>query len=248
MSEKERPVKKRRLADSVEDRIIAMIHSGELKEGNRLPPERTLAESMGVSRTVIRQAIRSLAEKDILELRDGRGYVRQVPFEEIIENISRTLVPDEVSMKEIMEVRMLLESYIARKATENITEEQIARLQGEIDKMALLMERGENGSTQENAFHRGLAEAAGNSVLNGVYMFCEGLLNSTQHGTWLGARAGGSPNTAIRDHQAILDAIRERNPDKAERLMRGHMEYAAHNLKQFEEATERSQIERNKGE
>ncbi len=239
MSEKEKPVKKRKLADSVSDRIIAMIHSGELKEGDRLPPERTLAENLGVSRTVVRQAIRSLTEKDILELREGCGYVRQVSFEEIISNISRTLVPDEVSMKEIMEVRTLLESYIARKATENITEEQIAQLQSEIDKMALLMENGENGSTQENAFHQGLAEAAGNSVLTGVYRFCEGLLNSTQHSTWLGARAGGSPNTAVRDHQAILDAIRERNPDKAEQLMRGHLEYAEHNLKQLQEATER---------
>ena len=73
----ENPIKREKLADSVVKRIHARILSHELKAGERLPTERTLAESMGVSRTVIREAIRMMVENEILELRDGCGYVRQ---------------------------------------------------------------------------------------------------------------------------------------------------------------------------
>ncbi len=78
----ENPIKRTKLADSVVKRIHALILSHELKVGDRLPPERNLAESMGVSRTVIREAIQMLVDSQILELRDGCGYVRQITSEQ----------------------------------------------------------------------------------------------------------------------------------------------------------------------
>lgn len=94
-----------------------------------LPTERALAESMGVSRTVIREAIRIMVDNNVLELQDGLSYVRQLSFDEIVNNISKTVNPDEISMIEIMEVRSVLENYIVKKAVEHITEEQINELQ-----------------------------------------------------------------------------------------------------------------------
>lgn len=230
MAAKEKPIKKGRLADIVVERLNARISSGELKSGERLPTERSLAESMGVSRTVVREAIRIMVDNNVLELRDGCSYVRQLSFDEIVSNISRTVNPDNISMIEIMEVRAVLENYIVKKAVENITEEQIDALQSEINKMAQVMAEGGNGSTLESAFHRGLAEATNNSALKSIYVLCEDLLNSTLHETWRVAKKIGVPNTAVADHQAILDAVRSRNKNQAQILMQAHMDYACENL------------------
>lgn len=230
MAAKEKPIKKGRLADIVVERLNARISSGELKSGERLPTERSLAESMGVSRTVVREAIRIMVDNNVLELRNGCSYVRQLSFDEIVSNISRTVNPDNLSMIEIMEVRAVLENYIVKKAVENITEEQIDALQSEINKMAQVMAEGGNGSTLESAFHRGLAEATNNSALKSIYVLCEDLLNSTLHETWRVAKKIGVPNTAVSDHQAILDAVRSRNKNQAQILMQAHMDYACENL------------------
>lgn len=237
MGVKDKPIKKGKLSDIVVERLNAQIRSGELKSGERLPTERTLAESMGVSRTVIREAIRIMVENNILELRNGRSYVRQLTFDEIVTNICDSVVPGQISLLEIMEVRTVLELYIVKKAAENITEEQLGELQTSVDKMKRLMEEGDKGSVEESAFHRGLAEATGNSALKSIYVLCEELFNSTQHNTWKGVKtADGAPNTAVADHQAILDALREHNANRAELLMQAHMDYARMNIERLYES------------
>lgn len=233
MTTRERTIKKGRLSESVVDQLNAQIRSGELKSGEKLPTERALTECMGVSRTVIREAIRSMVDRNILELRNGHSYVRQLSFDEIITNICDNIVPGQISLLEIMEVRTVLELYIVKKAAQNITEEQICEIQNSINKMKLLMEQGEGGSLEEHAFHRGLTEATGNSALKSIYILCEDLLSSTQLNTWKGARSRGVPNTAVEDHQAILDAIRMRDAVQAEKLMQAYMDYAYENLKRL---------------
>ena len=138
-------------------------------------------------------------------------------------------------MMEIQEVRAVLEGYIVKKAVENITEEQIARLQEGIDRMAQVMAEGGNGSIQESDFHKGLAEATGNSALKSIYMLCEELLSSAQHNAWRVARAIGARITAVEEHQAILDAIRSRDKNRAEMLIQAHMDYACENLRRMYE-------------
>ncbi len=237
MGTRDKPIKKGKLSEIVVERLNAQIRSGELKSGEKLPTERALAESMGVSRTVIREAIRLMVDKNILELRNGRGYVRQLTFDEIVTNICGSIVPGQISLLEIMEVRTVLELYIAKKAAENITEQQIEELQESIDKMDQLMKEGDKGSVEESAFHRGLAEAAGNSALKSIYVLCEELFNSTQHFTWKGVQSvHGAPNTAVADHQAILDALKEHNANRAELLMQAHMDYAKKNLERLYES------------
>ena len=231
MATKERPIKKGKLSEVVVERLNAKIRSGELKAGEKLPTERAMAESMGVSRTVIREAIRIMVDKNVLELKNGCGYVRQLSFDEIMENMSEMFDLDEVSIFEIMEVRMVLENYIVKKAVKNITGEQIEELQKEIDKMAQIMNERDDAVEQESAFHRGLAEATGNSALKSVYVLCEDLLRRAQRDSWRVAKAIGAPNTAVADHQAILDAIQEKSENRAELLMQAHMDYAYQNLK-----------------
>lgn len=244
---KDKMIKKGRLADVVVDRLNAQIRSGELKSGDRLPTERTLAETMGVSRTVIREALRIMASNNILEIRDGKSYVRHLTFDEIVTNICDSVVPAQISLLEIMEVRSVLEVYIVRKAAENITPEQVAAIQESIDTMKLLMDEGDKGSVEESAFHRGLAEATGNSALRSIYRMCEDLLNSTQHNTWKGVQIHGFPNTAVADHQAILDAVKAGDAERAVILMQAHMDYAYSNLKRLTAEQEHANHANDKG-
>ena len=138
----------------------------------------------------------------------------------IIENIWKT--PEKI--------QNVTDKITEESKKENITEEQIDALQSEINKMAQVMAEGGNGSTLESAFHRGLAEATNNSALKSIYVLCEDLLNSTLHETWRVAKKIGVPNTAVADHQAILDAVRSRNKNQAQILMQAHMDYACENL------------------
>ena len=134
---------------------------------------------------------------------------------------------------------MVLENYIVKKAVKNITGEQIEELQKEIDKMAQIMNERDDAVEQESAFHRGLAEATGNSALKSVYVLCEDLLRRAQRDSWRVAKAIGAPNTAVADHQAILDAIQEKSENRAELLMQAHMDYAYQNLKHLYEKEEK---------
>ena len=101
--------------------------------------------------------------------------------------------------------------------------------------MAQVMAEGGNGSIQESDFHKGLAEATGNSALKSIYMLCEELLSSAQHNAWRVARAIGARITAVEEHQAILDAIRSRDKNRAEMLIQAHMDYACENLRRMYE-------------
>lgn len=233
MASKEKIIRKGKLSEIVVERLNSRIRSGELKAGERIPTERALAEDMGVSRTVIREAIRIMVDRNVLELRNGCGYVRQLSFGEILDNISGNIVLDETSMLEIMEVRAVLENYIVGKAAENILPGQVEELQDSINKMRLLMEEGQYGFMEEETFHRGLVDAAGNNTMKSIYRLCEGLLSGTLRETWRVAEALGAHNTAVDDHQAILDAVKAGNAEDAEKRMKAHMDYARDNLKRY---------------
>lgn len=247
MDSKEKPVRRRKLADGVVERLSLQIRSGELKAGERLPTERAMAGHMGVSRTVIREAVHILVDKGVLELKNGCGYVRQLSFEEIMSNISDIVAPGEISVLEIMEVRRLLENYIARKAAENITSSSVKRLQGTIDAMAEVLEEQDRGFEEERAFHRGLAEATGNGALKSIYVLCEDLLNRAQQGGWQAARAIGVYHRTLEEHQAILDAVREHDGERAEKLMQEHIDYSCRNVQKLCERAD-SQFNREAGE
>lgn len=220
----EKTMKKRKLAETVVEQLSFSIQSGKWKPGDKLPAERVLAEKLGVSRTVLREAVCTLVEQGILENKDGKTYVRRISFHEIITNISENFVFDENLIKEIMEVRLVLENYIVEKATENITLEEIEKIQSSIDDMKKMIENGKMNYDAEKAFHAGLAGAAGNNALACIYSLCENIVNGNNEEPVKAAKAMSLALTASKEHQAILNAIRMRNSEEAVRLMRHHTE------------------------
>lgn len=218
------PVKKIRLYESIVKQIQKLISSGTLKPGQKLPPERELAEELGVSRTSIREALRALEMMGYLESRVGVGggtYIKEVTFSNIISPFSQTLLQNDAFIVELLEVRLVLEIEVVRLAAMRRDEEDLKKLQDAIDQMEAEIERGETGLAGDNAFHQILADASDNRVLQEFVRMCGDLLE-VEREEHLRTRKQ-EPTRALKQHKAILKAVREQNTEEAQGLMEDHI-------------------------
>lgn len=218
------PVKKVRLYETIVKQIQKLISSGTLKPGQRLPPERELAEELGVSRTSIREALRALETMGYLESKVGVGggtYVKEITFSNIISPFSETLLQNDDFIVELLEVRLVLEIEVVRLAAMRRSDDDIRRLRDAVEQMRAEIGRGETGLNGDNAFHRVLADAANNRVLHEFVGMCGNLLE-VEREEHLRARTD-EPLSALTQHELILNAVIDRDADTAQRLMQEHI-------------------------
>mgnify|MGYP006265930409 CR=1 FL=1 len=218
------PVKKIRLYESIVKQIQKLISSGTLKPGQKLPPERELAEELGVSRTSIREALRALEMMGYLESRVGVGggtYIKEITFSNIISPFSETLLQHDDFIVELLEVRLVLEIEVVRLAAERRSQEDLERLERAIQQMEQEIENGETGLHGDNAFHAVLADAANNRVLEEFVRMCGDLLE-VEREEHLKTRSH-EPKRALTQHYDILEAIRNQDGARAQRLMEDHI-------------------------
>ena len=221
-------VKATKLYEDIAARMIAQIHDGTLQPGDRLPPERSLAEEYGVSRTAIREALRSMEMMGCVESRVGEGtFIKSPSLQNIVDPFSMVLTQNRQLGSELIEVRLILETEVAALAARRRTEEQLADLEQTIDDMRADVEAGGMGVEADGAFHAILAEAAGNEALHVMLDMCEGMLSRTRPIT---QALKGVPRMALKDHAAICEAIRMSDEKAARRLMRTHLNRAMRNL------------------
>lgn len=218
------PVRKIRLYESIVNQIQKLISTGQLTPGQKLPPERELAEALGVSRTSIREALRSLEMMGYLESRVGVGggtYIKSMSFGNIISPFSYPLLQNVEFIVELLEVRLLLEIEVARLAAHRRTEEHIAQMRAAVQQMADEIAAGQTGLQGDNAFHRVLADAANNRVLREFVHMCGDLLEVEREEHLRTRRT--EPLNALRQHEQILEAVENGDEDEAQRIMRNHI-------------------------
>ena len=221
-------VKKTRLYEEIVKRILSMMQAGIFKPGDRLPAERILAEEYGVSRTAVREAMRSLELMGYVESRVGEGTYVTVPcMEQVVEPFSMMVSQDTRLSAELIEVRLILETEIAMLAARRITDEQLAVLRTSLVDMEADILSGGLGVQADEQFHSTLVQAANNSALNIVLDMCSGMLSSTREVT---QRLKGVPEKTLKDHRLIYEAVEARDEKKARRLMRQHLMRALSNL------------------
>ncbi len=229
---------KPRLYEEIVSQLVERIKDGSLKPGMRLPSERKLADEMKVSRTVIREALRSMASLGYIESKIGGGtYVKSVTLDSVIDPFSVMLSQDEKLIKELVEVRVMLESEVAKLAAKNITEENFSDVQYTIDLMKNEIENGGTGILGEDAFHNCLAEIADNSALSMILGMCSELLTKSRQATLL---IPGQPEDSLCDHIEIFAAIKEHNSSSASKLMKHHLQKAKKNLASYNKKTRKS--------
>src|SRR3712207_1667178 len=154
------------LYEIVSDRLLAAIREAGLTPGSRIPSERELGDQFGVSRTVIREAIRHLAAKGILEARSGSGVrVASIGHNGVSESIELFLTRNgPVDPKKVNEVRQCIELETVAYAARRATPDQLRRIRAECEKLAAFEGYSEEASEADVAFHRAIAEASGNEL------------------------------------------------------------------------------------
>lgn len=223
-----------RASDDLFRHFVEKINSGQLKEGDTLPTERNIVESLGVSRTVAREAILALANKGLVQARPRyRPVVRKsnfdAAFETINEVVSRFLV-EPGSVKNLYDTRILLESMLVRQATTDAGKEDIAALDDALAKNGKAVGDSELFFQTDVNFHAIFYKIPKNPVLPAI---------QRAYTAWLSPRWLKMPfSTEINQlnfeaHQRIFAAILMRDPDAAEECLREHLAFAWNQVRDY---------------
>jgi GntR family transcriptional repressor for pyruvate dehydrogenase complex len=211
-----------RLSDRVANRLLDAIVSRGLRPGDRLPSERDLAEQFSVSRTVVREAVRSLAGKGIIDARPGRGLtVAAVDAAAVTQSMSLFLHgSSSIDYRKVHEVRAMLEVQIAGLAAQRATDEEIQRLEEVCDQMATVLEDTEAASREDVAFHRILAGSTHNELYDLLLDAVAAPLLQIRRETFM---LPGRAAVALAAHRDILRHVAAGNATGARGQMRSHL-------------------------
>ncbi len=212
-----------RLYEQIVTQIEESIVSGTLKPGDQLPPERELAERFGVSRTAVREAIKALHEKGLVEAYAGRGtFITNAgsqAFRQSLGWMARIGQPD--GSAHLVEVREILEPEIAARAAVRAEEKHLAAMREAVAAMDAAMSDAEAFIEADLDFHLAIAEAAENPIILILIDSIVGLLREHRMRTF---NVPGGPEHGQLHHRRILDAIERHDPDAAREAMRTHLE------------------------
>jgi DNA-binding FadR family transcriptional regulator len=212
----------RLLYRTVQDQIKRYIVEHDLHAGDALPPETHLVRDLGVSRPSVREAVKALESLGILETRPGKGlFVRPFSLDPILDNLAYSLLFDHSSIAELLEVREQLEVGLLPRAIAAMTADRMSALRGIVQRMQARAERGEPFPGEDRAFHRTLAEAAGNRLqLRLLDVFWVVFQRLRDRALQLDA----APPRTWRNHQRILDHVEAMDAPAAQRAMADHFD------------------------
>jgi GntR family transcriptional regulator, transcriptional repressor for pyruvate dehydrogenase complex len=216
------PVRKTKVYAEVAGQIHRLIAEGRLKPGDKLPPERELAEVFGVSRTSVRDAIRVLDVQGLVEPRHGEGtVVRQIPIDVIINPLADALTAAKDLTADLFDMRKMLEPPVARAAALRATAEDVAALEEIVERQTRRVRAGEIAIEEDNEFHYRIATAAKNEIVLRTMDVVMDLLHESRARS---LQYPGRAEKSVRGHRRILSAIRRRDAHSAANAMRAHIE------------------------
>ena len=218
-----RAVKTSRLYEQIVKQVEESILSGQLKPGDQLPAERDLAQSFGVSRTAVREAVKTLTEKGLVEAFSGRGtFVTNGTSQAIRQSLDLMIrISQQEGSAHLAELRLVLEPEIAGLAASRID----GQLLGTMKETVAIMERNlhdrEAYIEADLDFHLALAEAAGNPLILSLLDSIVGLLREQRSRIF---DVEGGPERGQYHHKRILAAVEQRDPEAARGAMREHLQ------------------------
>ena len=216
-------IRSSRLYEQIVEQIEQAILKGELKRGDQLPAERELAEQFGVSRTAVREAVKALREKGLVEAFSGRGTFvtdgTSQAMRQSLDLITRIGGPD--GSAQLAEVRAILEPEIAALAAGRIEEQLLITLREAVAVMDRSLEDPDAYIEADLDFHLALAEGAANPVILSLIDSIVGLLREQRLRIF---SVDGGPQRGQYHHKRILEAIEQRDADKARWAMREHLQ------------------------
>ena len=215
------PIRSTRIYEEIVRQVRQLIADGKLKSGDQLPPERDLAEKFMVSRTSVREALRALESRGLVEIRAGEGaFVRDVSVETLIEPLALVILPHREAVGELFEARRLLEPAIAALAARRATREELSEMERILEDQAREVAHGRTGVVQDTALHAAIANSAHNRAITRIVSALMDLLSQSREES---LHTPGRPTRSHQDHRRILDAIRRRDEVAAHRAMLDHL-------------------------
>jgi GntR family transcriptional repressor for pyruvate dehydrogenase complex len=205
--------------------IKELILSGRLQPGAKLPSERELGETLGISRPTVRESIRSLVAMNILVTEHGRGtFVASLDTEDLLQPLQFVLALASEALQELFEARLLLEPAIAALAAERASDEEIEELR------RCAAEAHDHSTTDEHflqldiRLHRLIVDACHNKLLLGLMTSLSALGVESRAMT---VQLPGLPQKTAADHAEIVEAIAARDPEAARKAMATHIRHVA---------------------
>jgi DNA-binding FadR family transcriptional regulator len=215
------PVKSTRIYQEIIRQIKTLVAEGQLKSGDRLPPERDLAEKFAVSRASVREALRALESMGLIEIRAGEGtFIKEISVEALIEPLALVIFTQRGAVAELFEARKILEPPIAALAARRATREEIQEMEHVLEEQAKEIAAGQTGVRQDAAFHAAIAGAAHNRAISRIVTALMDLLAESREES---LHTPGRPQRSHEDHRKILLALQARNETGAREAMLDHI-------------------------
>jgi GntR family transcriptional regulator, transcriptional repressor for pyruvate dehydrogenase complex len=213
-----RPPVRPRLYEQLVERLVEYMREAGLTSGDRLPAERELAASLGVSRASLSQALVALEVQGIIDVRHGDGaIIRRTTSEEGV----LALLRDRANRRaEIIEARQALEVKLAELAAERRTEHDLGAIDAALDVMRAELHAGGRGVEGDERFHAAITEAARSRLLTRMMNELAPMIRETRLES---LSQPGRPQESLTGHEQIASAIRLGDPDMAAEAMRRHL-------------------------
>jgi len=213
------------LQEQIREQLKLYISARGLKSGDALPTEKEFAEALGTSRTVVRETLKSMESLGIVEVRPGIGrFIREFNFEAILDNLPYSLDNDVRSFKEVLEIRVSLETYFLIRDLKRFSPTDIAELDGLIAELDHLVRAGSPEAELiglHTDFHCALFRNSDNRLLIRLI----GIFASIQRNlTVLNQYRSGNRPLFVRQHAAIVESIRSGDPEGVRRVMMEHFQ------------------------
>lgn len=209
------------LSQIVSERIKGYILDNELKAGDKLPSEKQLIDSLGVSRTVVREALKSLETVGFIKIKTGDGiYVDGLSLKPVLDQVSFRWKQDDRRMRELLATRRILELGAVEMAIERYDLEAIELLESRNREMAAKIEKGELPMEEDLQFHRALFRATGNETF---YELSEVLTDFFTNIRKLHLGKVEDSKKSLIEHSNLIRAIREKNTAGAKQEMERHL-------------------------
>jgi GntR family transcriptional repressor for pyruvate dehydrogenase complex len=216
-------VRTSRLYEQIVQQIEESIRAGSLKPGDQLPTERELAQQFGVSRTAVREAVKTLTEKGLVESHSGRGtFVTSGTSHSMRHSLDSFFKSGDLTNPSyLVELRGIIEPEVTILAAQRIEEQQLAMMREAVAVMDRSMRNPDAYIEADLDFHLALAEAAGNPLVLSLLDSIVGVLREQRIGIF-GVKGG--PERGQVHHKRILEAIEQRDPAKAHEAMQAHLQ------------------------
>jgi len=220
-----RVVEKKRAYEDIVQQVLVLIEEGKLKRGDQLPSERYLTEAFKVSRTTVREAIRTLESMKLLKSRQGDGtYVLASSEEALIQPLAAALFKEKDDIFDIFYIRKIIEPHAAQLAAENATPQEIGEMEEVLRKQEECLERGESGIGIDSTFHMLMAKTTKNRIMERLLLAMIDLIRQSREKYHMEDENDRRTRRSLEGHRRVFSAIKNGDCDGARKSMLQHLE------------------------